>query len=173
VPICAGPLLVAAVVLLRPSDPERVQLAVPTAPAAEPCSVHRAAGKGGLRVCSCCCAHLTARPKHPSQPPQLRTRPPRPIVGTYLPYGSPGTATINSGSPCHLGCGCTLRVWQWSPPSGSEVSHYRPTINHHIFFAHHLNHHIDDRVSGLFIADDNVRRRRIHDTAAWVVDVRQ
>jgi hypothetical protein len=74
-------------------------------------------------------------------------------------------------------------VWQWSPPSGSEVSHYRPTINHHIFFAHHLNHHIffahhlnhhiDDRVSGLFIADDNVRRRRIHDTAAWNVDVRQ
>jgi hypothetical protein len=64
-------------------------------------------------------------------------------------------------------------VWQWSPPTGSEFSHYRPTFGYHNFFTRRLNHHIDDRVSRLFIADDNVRRRRIHDTASWNVDVYQ
>lgn len=64
-------------------------------------------------------------------------------------------------------------MWQWSPPSGSEPSHYRPTLNHHVFFTRRLNHHVDDRVSGISIAYDHVRRNQIHDTATWMVDVHQ
>lgn len=88
-------------------------------------------------------------------------------------------ATVSSGGPCRLGRGCTLGMWQWSQPNRSELSHYRPTLTHHIFFARHIDdhiffaHHIDDHISGLFVADDSVGRRRIHDTAAWNVDVHQ
>jgi hypothetical protein len=73
VPICAGPLLVTAVVLSRRSAPERVRSAAPTAPAAE----------SGSMLCS-------------------RGRRPPCLLLLLRPEGHLGGSQLHQDEPCYL-----------------------------------------------------------------------